>query len=145
MLLPTPEFMKMVSGLARLTRLSASGDNPAFVFVLILTAALFSSGCSKGRSTVQAPVPQPALDTNQTSVAMPQVAEYAPAVVAVSPDGGADLKQLNHAYIHWIVQNRRSPKSFEEFVASSGIQVPPPPSGKKYVIDKYGFINLANN
>jgi hypothetical protein len=134
MLLPTPEFMKMVSGLARLTRLSASGDNPAFVFVLILTAALFSSGCSKGRSTVQAPVPQPA-----------QVAEYAPAVVAVSPDGGADLKQLNHAYIHWIVQNRRSPKSFEEFVASSGIQVPPPPSGKKYVIDKYGFINLANN
>jgi hypothetical protein len=52
---------------------------------------------------------------------------------------------LNHAYIGWIVQNRRRPKSFEEYVALSGVQVPPPPAGKKYVIDKNGYINLENN
>ena len=66
-------------------------------------------------------------------------------MVAASPEGGADLKQLNHAYIGWIVQNRRRPKSFEEYVALSGVQVPPPPAGKKYVIDKNGYINLENN
>ena len=64
--------------------------------------------------------------------------------VAVSPEGGADLRQLNHIYIGWIVQNRRRPKDFNDFVSSSGIQIPPAPAGKKYVIDKNGYIAVAN-
>jgi hypothetical protein len=51
---------------------------------------------------------------------------------------------LNHVYIGWIVQTHQRPKTFEEFVASSGVQVPPAPDGKKYVIDRNGFINLAS-
>ena len=87
------------------------------------------------------------MDTNQPAAAMTPAPQYAPApvVVAASPDGGADLKQLNHAYIGWIVQNRRRPKDINEFVALSGIQLPPAPAGKKYVIDQNGFINYANN
>ncbi len=64
--------------------------------------------------------------------------------LATAPGGGADLKDLNHAYIHWVVQTHRRAKTFEEFVAGSGISVPPPPAGKKYVIDQAGFIAVVN-
>lgn len=66
------------------------------------------------------------------------------ASVPAAPDGGADLRALNHTYIGWIVANRRRPKDFDDFVKSSGIQIPPAPAGKKYIIDKSGFIALAN-
>jgi hypothetical protein len=149
-------FMKIISGLALFKKPSASRHKPFFGFALILTATLSFTGCGKKPSTAQAPAPQPALDTNQTlaapvapqtSAAMPQVPEDAPApvVIAASPNGGADLSALNHAYIGWVIQNGRHPKSFDEYVAASGISVPPPPAGKKYIIDKNGFINYANN
>jgi hypothetical protein len=135
--------MKIISGLTRFRKPSASRHNRAIVFALILTATLSFTGCSKKTSTAQAPAPQPALDTNQTAAA--PVAPEETTVIAASPNGGADLIALNHAYVGWIMQNGRHPKSFEEYVAASGISVPPPPAGKKYVIDKNGFINYANN
>jgi hypothetical protein len=113
----------------------------------IATAALFFTGCGKSKSsTVQAPAPIPVTDS-QTPAALPPTLQptSAPAVIMNTPEGGADLKQLNHAYVGWVLQNRRRPNSFEEFVAQSGIKVPPPPAGKKYVIDKYGFINVTAN
>lgn len=137
--------MNMISGLARLNKMSAHRLKSTAVFALIFTAALFSNGCSKSKQAAQTSVP-PAVDTNQTPAVQPATSrEETPVVVAANPDGGADLKQLNHAYIAWIIQNRRRPKSFDEFVALSGIQIPPPPAGKKYVIDHNGFINYANN
>jgi hypothetical protein len=114
---------------------------------LVVATVLLTNGCDKGKSsTAQAPVPPPVANTNPPSAAMPQAQQYAstPVVIAASPEGGADLRQLNHAYIGWIVQNQRRPKSFDEYVALSGVQIPPPPAGKKYVIDKNGFINLAD-
>jgi hypothetical protein len=113
----------------------------------IATAALFFTGCGKSKSsTVQAPAPTPLADS-QTPAALPPTLQQtsAPAVIITGPEGGADLKQLNHAYVGWVLQTRRRPNSFEEFVAQSGIKVPPPPAGKKYVIDKYGFINVTAN
>jgi hypothetical protein len=111
----------------------------------MIAAVFFSVGCKKSEPTT---VTTPATtDTNQTPAIIQQTPPpaSAPAVVAVSPAGGADLKQLNHAYVGWVLQNRRRPNSFEEFVKLSGIQVPPPPAGKKYVIDGHGFINYVNN
>ena len=67
-----------------------------------------------------------------------------PPAIAAAADGGADLKQLNHVYIGWIVQTHQRPKTFEEFVSLSGVQVPPAPDGKKYVIDRNGFVNLVS-
>ena len=136
--------MKIISGLTRFRKPSASRHNRAIVFALILTATLSFTGCSKKTSTAQAPAPQPALDTNQTAAATP-VAPEVPTVIAASPNGGADLSTLNQAYIGWVIQNHRHAKSFEEYVAASGISVPPLPAGKKYIIDKNGFINYANN
>jgi hypothetical protein len=112
----------------------------------MLAAVFFAVGCKKSEiATVE--TPPSVADTNQSPAVIQQTppSASAPVVVAARPDGGADLKQLNHAYIGWILQNRRRPKSFEEFVTLSGIQVPPPPAGKKYVIDGHGFINYVNN
>ena len=40
----------------------------------------------------------------------------------------------NRVLVGWIISHHNRPKSFEEFVADTQIQVPPPPPGKKYVI-----------
>jgi hypothetical protein len=112
--------------------------------ILIVGCALFSGGCSKHE-----PASQPG-DTNQDQSAGAPPPVYTPPagtpapVVAASPDGGADLRELNHIYIGWVLQNRRRAKSFDDFVSSSGTQVPPAPAGKKYMIDHNGFIALAN-
>ena len=112
----------------------------------MLAAVFFAVGCKKSEiATVE--TSHPMADTNQAPAMIQQAPPpaSAPVVVAVNPAGGADLKQLNHAYVGWVLQNRRRPNSFEEFVVQSGVKVPPPPAGKKYVIDKYGFINVAAN
>lgn len=113
---------------------------------LVLGVLVFA-GCGRRPPAAEAPAAIPAAETNPAPAAANQpayVPSAAPATVAASPEGGADLKQLNQAYIGWIVQNRRRPKTFAEFVTLSGINVPPAPAGKKYVFDKSGFITLAD-
>jgi hypothetical protein len=116
---------------------------------VILVLALFVAGCGKSKpAPVQVSTPPPTIEnTNPAPTTTPMAATPVPtqAVIPASPDGGADLKQLNHIYVGWVLQNRRRPQSFDEFVKLSGIQVPPPPAGKKYVIDGHGFINYAKN
>jgi len=41
------------------------------------------------------------------------------------------------------VRNRRPPKNFEDFAATSGVEIPPPPDGKRYAIDKTMHIILV--
>ena len=67
-----------------------------------------------------------------------------PAPAAITNSAGPDLRALNQALIGWRIQNRRVPASFAEFAASAGIQIPPPPAGKKYVINSHGLISLVN-
>ncbi len=55
-----------------------------------------------------------------------------------------DLRPLNRALMQWVTQNHRAAANFEEFAASANIQIPPPPPGKKYVINSHGLINLVN-
>ena len=103
-------------------------------------------GCGhKPAATTAAP---PASADQATAPATPEqtgpAPVSAPVTVAAAPDGGADLRALNHVYIGWIVQSHQRPKTFEEFVAASGVNVPPPPVGKKYVIDHAGFIAIQN-
>jgi hypothetical protein len=121
-----------------------------FVLAALAGGLWFFSGCSK---PAPEPVPAPAPATPTTTDAAPAApvnptmytppATPAPAI-ATTATGGADLRQLNHVYIGWIIQSHQRPKTFEEFIAASGVQVPPAPDGKKYVIDQNGFINLAS-
>jgi len=55
----------------------------------------------------------------------------------VVPDGGsteANLNQLSMALRKYIAGSHSVPKDFNDFLAKSGVQPPPAPVGKKYVI-----------
>ena len=53
------------------------------------------------------------------------------------PDSGsseANLNQLSVALRKYIAGTHSLPKDFNDFLAKSGVQPPPAPAGKKYVI-----------
>jgi hypothetical protein len=53
------------------------------------------------------------------------------------PDNGspeANLTQLSLALRKYIAGSHSVPKDFNDFLAKSGVQPPPPPAGKRYVI-----------
>ncbi len=112
--------------------------------VLAVTVG-FCGGCKKSEpeqvtttsevSTPSAP-PQPQPSPNQP-VGQPQA-------TLAQPDGQPDLAELNRTLIRWIVAHKRAPASFEDFAATSGVQIPPPPAGKKYIIAKDMHIQLVS-
>jgi hypothetical protein len=55
-----------------------------------------------------------------------------------------DLVELRRALARWLVRNRRPPANFEDFAATAGVVIPPPPAGKKYVITKRMEILLVD-
>jgi hypothetical protein len=116
------------------------------LMALTLGVLVAAAGCSKKTSAV-APVSPPAVDA-QASPAPSQPASPQPAQPSASPlvqaDGQPDLSELNRKLIHWIVGNRRPPKNFEDFAATAGFAIPPPPPGKKYVIAKNMHIELVS-
>jgi len=128
------------------TRLLSS-PRAAFWPGVILVLGMLAAGCGKSKpASVEASAPPIFEATNRAPAATITAAAPVPTqvVIPASPDGTPDLKAINQAYIRWIVQNRQRPKNFEEFVSLSGAHLPPPPAGKKYVIDKNGFINFAS-
>jgi hypothetical protein len=56
-----------------------------------------------------------------------------------------DLQKLNHAMMQYVARNHYKPASIEEFAAKSGIEIPPPPPGKKYTMNSRGFIVLVDS
>ena len=115
--------------------------------ICVMAAAAMWAGCGRagkdlpGQSATQSGASQTtaaAASAQPISPEMPNLPTSVPAVAA----GGADLRALNHAYVGWIVRTHQRPKTFEEFMAVSGMTVPPPPPGRKYVIDHAGFIAL---
>jgi hypothetical protein len=124
---------------------------PGFSFSPAILLALafglwLTPGCGK-KTAAEAPVPAPVAQGVTAPVPGGQPSPTpspAPIVVATDPNGGVDLRWLNHAYIGWIIQNRQRPKTFEEFAAKSGLPMPPAPAGKKFIIDKNGFIALVS-
>src|SRR5262245_40513708 len=68
----------------------------------------------------------------------------APSVQAPPPAQTSEPVNLDRELRKWIVRNQRPPKNFEDFAATAGIEIPPPPPGKKYVVDKTMHVVLAN-
>ena len=44
------------------------------------------------------------------------------------------LQQLTQELRNYVVRTRSVPRNFDEFIAGSHVQAPPPPAGKKYAI-----------
>lgn len=122
---------------------------------LVLGVALFAAGCGKKEG------PQPAANTpsapqNPAQPATPNAAPP-PAAPVTPPPPTADtaagakadadlpvLQQLNRAVMGFRMQYHRNPASVEELASSAGIQVPPPPPGKKYAFNKRGLVDLVD-
>jgi hypothetical protein len=143
--------MKTFSGPARFTW-HQSTHQKAVCLVLVLGAAMFAADCGKKSekpSSSATPPLQTTQDTSQptapSSDVNSQPVPAAPATnVAAAPNAGPDLGALNHALRQWLARNHRVPASFEDFSATAGVAIPPPPAGKKYVITKRMEILLVD-
>jgi len=141
----------------RLFRLPAT-DWKALPVALILAAVV--AGCGKKESataatagtnnvpeSTQAAAPstgQPAPNANPA----PSAAKPPEIGVTVGPStdsGLSSVQQLNRALLRFRMQNHRMPSSVEELASASGIQLPPPPPGKKYAFTGRGFVALVDN
>jgi hypothetical protein len=115
---------------------------------LIWGVAMFATGCGKKESAAPSAttaVPQQTATQETAAAAAPSPPGYIPPATA-NPDNGIPvLQQLNRSVLQYRMQNHRNPTSVEELAAFAGVQVPPPPAGKKYVFNGRGLIVLVDN
>ena len=111
----------------------------------LLAAAIVICGCGKKKEALPpaaAEAVNAPLAPGQT--AMPVAAKVKqPVPVLTQADGQVDLPEIQRTVIRWIVSNRRRPASFEEFAATAGAPIPPPPAGKKYIITRDMHVQLV--
>lgn len=79
-------------------------------------------------------VPQPKVEPS----ARPRALE-----VRADADSAAVIEELNRELRRYRVTYQRLPANFEEFVATTRLQVPPPPPGKKYIINRQNRVELV--
>lgn len=95
------------------------------IIICLLGASLvagMTSGCGKRQEDAQ-----PAAGGMATQGSAPPVIEADPAVAA-------QLAELNRELKRWIVSNKQSPGTFEDFAAKAKITVTAAPAGKKFTI-----------
>jgi hypothetical protein len=118
-----------------------------------LAGAGLVDGCGKRSQPPAGPsapeASSPVVDTNSEQTTSGPPGE-APALPTVSTEETPQAplpqnpEQLTLALHHWIGQHQRLPKDFEEFAASNPERIPPPPAGKKYVINSRYQVVLVN-
>jgi len=109
------------------------------LWLTVSGVALLAVGCGKHAATpAPAQATTPAADHLPAPANPPNPAPSAAATAnpVVDANGAADLGELSRQLRGWIVGHRRLPQSFEEFVSTANLKVPPPPPGKKYAISK---------
>jgi hypothetical protein len=124
--------------------------------LLLSGLLLFSAGCSKREAPPVAVAP-PA-ETNASIASVPNGASSLPVntapgprptptapVILTSTNNTDDVLGQLTRQLHRTMIGRKLSGSFEEFVAISHVQVPPPPAGKKYAISKKWRVVLVDN
>jgi hypothetical protein len=112
--------------------------------MVALCAGLLLSGCGRDsdepRQTgnVQAPAVRDAAVPGPDPLPKTQTLQ-----VQQGADPNVVLEELNRELRRWLVSNQRTPASFEEFISSSRMEVPPPPPGKKYVLTRKMRVELV--
>lgn len=108
---------------------------------------LVFAGCGKHKSSAVGPeTPSPESAKQAATDHMPvysPTTSAAPATVA-PPNGEPDMAELNRSLLRWVLKNRRRPNNFEDFAATAGVAIPPPPAGKKYVLGSNMKIQLVS-
>jgi hypothetical protein len=61
-------------------------------------------------------------------------------VVPETGDVNKTLRALSLEFRKYVVRTRKVPKTFEEFLAQSKIQIPPAPAGEKYAIQDQAVV-----
>jgi hypothetical protein len=133
--------MKLLSGAVQFARLRPT-QRVALCLALVLGAAMLATGCGKKESSAPAVTSATTTTTTNQQGGPPQVqVEMAPNVEGNLPV----MQQLNRAALRYRMQNRHNPASVEELASAAGIQLPPPPAGKKYAFDARGLVALVDN
>jgi len=111
----------------------------------LLVAITFSTACwigcgKKKDATDAAPPPSPAAEA---AMQTPNPAPETQAAATAPAEQNNEPLDLNRELRKWILRNRRPPKNFEDFSSTARVQIPPPPDGKKYTIDKSMHVVLV--
>lgn len=113
----------------------------AFPSALVLAVILGACGCGKKATQQATPPPAPAPEAQTPAAAQQSQTATQPTAAASNEP---DLPEINRALIRWIVGHKRRPANFEEFAATAGTPIPPPPAGKKYIIGGNMHVQLVN-
>jgi hypothetical protein len=118
------------------------------ISILFAFGMAVAVGCGKQSTPASGAAPPqnatvPATPT-ATTVSTAPTAPSQPAAPDAANDTQRVLQGLNRALMRWMIQNRRHPRTFEEFAATANTQIPAPPAGKKYALNARGFIVLVN-
>ena len=115
------------------------------ICLALAIGVLILSGCSKAKQPAAETTPPSVENTTQpTDAVQTPVKPSAPIAVVPAPNGQPDLAELNRSLLRWIIGHKRPPANFEDFAASAGVVIPPPPAGKKYFIAKNMHIQLVS-
>jgi len=133
----------------KLAKTTSSAGRNGFHWLAMLTlVALLACSCSKKSKAKAATEANPnattAASQNATANTPPTAATYQPGSVAGAAAPATDVPSLQREVIKWIVHNRRTPKNFEEFAATAGIPIAPPPAGKKYYLTPQMHVQLID-
>ena len=139
--------MTTFSGFARFSG-RQSTQRGALWLALVLGAAMFAAGCGKGKSAAPAAgaTPRPAQDTNAAPAATSSDRSQSSPVASTdtTTNGQPDLRALNRQFISYELENHTHFKTLEEYETAANVQFPLPPAGKKYAIDRKGYIALVD-
>jgi hypothetical protein len=142
--------MKTFSGFVQMMRHPLTHRQGLYL-ALGLGVALFAAGCGNKESSAPAAGTATSTATTTPETAStptperPVLAPPNPEAAAAANKKATIVQQLNRAMIGFRMQNHRNPASVEEVAAFAGIQLPPPPAGKKYALNARGLVVLVDN
>ena len=113
--------------------------------VVLLVLAFFLSSCHKKKEDVSTPQPVPEAtvnasnqDTSTQAISSSPAGPVNPILptseVLKDPAVHANLQALNMRLYQYLSQTHQMPVSFDAFANATGIEIPPPPAGMRYVI-----------
>lgn len=129
-------------------KLHNRADSIFGIVLFVSVCFLFTDGCSRKSSDTVTVSSQANTKTNQvieTASPAPLAQPSLTAAPIVQPDGQPNLVELNRVARLWMIRNHRRPTGWDDFAAHAGVQIPPPPPGKKYLLSTDMRVTLVNH